>query len=203
MKTMNCWHHLEYMNYGTHPEKIIKCHHLHWKFVDKIKKKQSSLGNLKWMKYKRQKNPIILSRNDTLTRFIIQEMHCWLLDSSPAHTLAEIQNKYEIPKERMEVKKILKKCLIYACHHGGPHNMKPMGPWLKMKVKELPAFKHTGLDYFGPLHIKQNKERKKTWLCIFTCITVRAIHLELIEDNSCWYWKDLWHAEKTKQDNIR
>ena len=133
------------------------------------------------MKYKRQKNPMMMN-----------------MGNKSAHILTEIQNKYWLPKERMEVKKILKKCLLYACHHGGPCNMKPMVPWLKMKVKESPAFKHTGLDSFGPLHIKQNKERKKTWLCIFTCITVRAIHHELMDGNSCWCWKDLWQAEKNQ-----
>ena len=38
--------------------------------------------------------------------------------------------------------------------------MKPMAPWPKSKVTESPAFEHTGLDYFGALYIKQNKERK-------------------------------------------
>ena len=60
--------------------------------------------------------------------------------------------------------------------------MKPMAPWPKSKVTESPAFEQTGLDYFEPLHIKQNKERKKAWVCIFACITVRAIHHELVED---------------------
>ena len=60
--------------------------------------------------------------------------------------------------------------------------MKPMAPRPKSKVTESPAFKNTGLDYFGPLYIKQHKERKKACVSIFTCITVRAIHLELVED---------------------
>ena len=60
--------------------------------------------------------------------------------------------------------------------------MKPMAPWPKSKMTESPVFEHTGLNYFRPLYIKQNKERKKAWVCIFTCITVIAIHLELVED---------------------
>ena len=38
------------------------------------------------------------------------------------------------------------------------------------------------LDYFALLYIEQNKERKKVWVCISTCMTVRAIHLEIVED---------------------
>ena len=59
--------------------------------------------------------------------------------------------------------------------------MKPMAPWSKIKVNESPACKHTIWDYFGLLCIKQDKQIKKVWVCIFTCITVRAIHFELVE----------------------
>ena len=38
------------------------------------------------------------------------------------------------------------------------------------------------MDYFGPLYEKNGTVRSKAWTCIFTCITVRAIHLELVED---------------------
>ena len=59
--------------------------------------------------------------------------------------------------------------------------MKPMAPWSEIKVNESPACEHTIWDYFGLLCIKQDKQIKKVWVCIFTCITVRAIHFELVE----------------------
>ena len=48
----------------------------------------------------------------TLTRLIIEDIHCRLVHRSSSHTFAQIQNKYWIPKARTEVKKILKKYLI-------------------------------------------------------------------------------------------
>ena len=59
-----------------------------------------------------------------------------------------------------------------------------MAPWTKNKVTESTPFEQTGLDYFESLYIKQNNERKKAWVCIFTCITLRAIHPELVEDRT-------------------
>ena len=56
------------------------------------------------------------------------------------------------------------------------------GPLAKIKVNESPAFTNTGLDYFGPLYVKNGTVRSKVGECIFTCIAVRAIHLELVED---------------------
>ena len=102
-------------------------------------------------------NPILLPRKDTPARLIIEDIHRRLLHSGPYHTLAQIRIKYWIPKGRMEVNKLLKKCLIGVRHQGGPCKMKPMAPWPKSKVTESLAFEHTGFDYLGPLHIKQNK----------------------------------------------
>ncbi|VDP43371.1 unnamed protein product, partial [Heligmosomoides polygyrus] len=46
-------------------------------------------------------------------------------------------------------------------------------------------FENIGLDYLGPLLIRtdDNKDRK-TWVCLFTCMSTRAVHLELVVDNT-------------------
>ena len=61
--------------------------------------------------------------------------------------------------------------------------MPPMSPWPKNKLTQSAPFKHTGLDYFGPLYVKsQNREKKKVWVCLFTCVVERAVHLEIVDD---------------------
>lgn len=42
----------------------------------------------------------------------------------------------------------------------------------------LPPFSYTGIDCFGPLLVKHGRKREKRYGCIFTCLNVRAIHLE-------------------------
>ena len=61
-----------------------------------------------------------------------------------------------------------------------------MPPWPKERVVEALPFEYTGIDYFGPLYIKQyaNGDKTKVWVCLFTCMVVRAIHLELVEGMS-------------------
>lgn len=45
-------------------------------------------------------------------------------------------------------------------------------------------FSYTGLDYFGPLHVTIGRRNEKRWVALFTCLTVRAVHLELARDLS-------------------
>lgn len=42
----------------------------------------------------------------------------------------------------------------------------------------------TRLDYFGPLYIRSTNGRQKVWVCLFTCMITRAVHLELIQNMS-------------------
>ena len=48
-----------------------------------------------------------------------------------------------------------------------------------------PVFANTTLDLFGPFEIKiAPRTIKEAWCCIFTCMTSRAIHLELYTEKS-------------------
>ena len=44
-----------------------------------------------------------------------------------------------------------------------------------------PPFTNTGVDFFGPLVIKQGRKRIKRWVSLFTCMTVTCVHLEVVE----------------------
>ena len=39
---------------------------------------------------------------------------------------------------------------------------------------------HTGCDYFGPIFYKEVRNERKAWGLLFTCLTVRAIHVEIV-----------------------
>ena len=129
-------------------------------------------------------SPILLPRREHFTKLLIEDQHNTIHHSGTAHTLAAIRQRFWIPQGRAEVKSILRRCLTCIKHQGGPYRAKPMAPWPKSKVTESKAFLNTGLDYFGPLFVKQGKNQLKYWVCLFTCVTTRAIHLELVEGMS-------------------
>ena len=44
---------------------------------------------------------------------------------------------------------------------------------------DQPPFGHVGIDYFGPFNVRQTRSTVKRYGCVFTCLTVRAIHIEI------------------------
>ena len=59
--------------------------------------------------------------------------------------------------------------------------MPKLADWPKERINKAASFTYTGLDYIGPFYVKENKD-KKVWVCIFTCVTVLAVHLEIVDD---------------------
>ncbi|KRY08838.1 hypothetical protein T12_8353, partial [Trichinella patagoniensis] len=54
----------------------------------------------------------------------------------------------------------------------------------KMRTSETFPFENTGLDFIGSLHIDREDGCTKVYICLFTCMVTRSIHLELLSDLS-------------------
>ena len=52
-------------------------------------------------------------------------------------------------------------------------------PKERLMPEELP-FAHLGLDYFGPRYVRQGRSNVKRYGCLFTCLAVRAVHIEVV-----------------------
>ena len=46
------------------------------------------------------------------------------------------------------------------------------------RLKEVKPFQHVGIDCFGPFYIKQGRHEVKRYGCVFTCMNMRAVHIE-------------------------
>lgn len=50
------------------------------------------------------------------------------------------------------------------------------------RAEPLPPFTYCGMDCFGPFHTKQGHKEQKRYGLLFTCLSSRAVHIEMLED---------------------
>lgn len=126
--------------------------------------------------------PLLLPKLHRYTDLIVQSHHQRAMHTGCSQTLSLIRQKYWIPQGRTVVKRVLKGCTICRRHEGGPYRMPLMPPIPTERVSVSSPFTYTGVDYFGPLYMKTTREAQKVWVCLYTCMVTRAIHLEMMYD---------------------
>ena len=126
----------------------------------------------------------ILPRHEYYTRLIIQEVHERLIHAGISHTLSSLRQEYWISQGRAEVRACLYRCLICRHHEGPSFSLPRMPPWPRQRVAESLPFQFIGLDYLGPVFVKKGAVMTKMWICLFTCLAIRAVHLEWVRSLS-------------------
>ena len=127
------------------------------------------------------KAPIYLPRKNYWAKLLVKEFHQKLFHAESSHTLSQIRNRYWIPQGRAIVRNVIYHCGICRKNHGDPFKMPKMSPWPTKKLSESAPFTYKGLDYLGPFYVKENLS-KRVWICFFTCVAVKAVHLEVADD---------------------
>jgi len=133
------------------------------------------------------KHPIILPANHHITDLIILHCHAMTGHAGIERTLAETRQVFWIVKGRATVRRVLSKCITCKKLRAQPVSQF-MGDLPKDRVTPNEApFTRVGVDYFGPFLVKRARSELKRYGCIFTCLSTRAIHLEVshsLETNS-------------------
>ena len=113
---------------------------------------------------------------------VILKYHRQLLHAGAKHTLAAVRDQYWILQGRSAVQSCIRQCLICIHWEGGPFKTPPFAPFPKslLQIDDKP-FLYVGLDYLGPLLVNNEQRLIKNWICLFTCLKIRAVHLELVE----------------------
>ena len=130
------------------------------------------------------KHPVLLPQKDRFTHLLIDRSHIRILHTGISQTLNEIRLKYWIPHGRATVRSRLKRCNVCRKVEGGPYKLPNMAPLPQSRVTDSTPFSKVGVDYMGPLYIKENNVSTKIWICLFSCLVTRAVHLELVQDMS-------------------
>ena len=83
------------------------------------------------------------------------------------------------------MKRILGECVTCRKLIGKPFSAPPTAVLPGFRVKEGPPFSRVGIDFAGPLYVKEKSgQMSKAYVAIFSYCVTRAVHLELVEDLS-------------------
>ncbi|XP_062558174.1 uncharacterized protein LOC134223053 [Armigeres subalbatus] len=123
--------------------------------------------------------PIILPKEHLVTRLLLQWYHRRFLHANGETVVNEVRQRFHVPALRAQVRKAAKSCHECKVKKAVPEvpRMAPL-PAARLKPYERP-FSYVGLDYFGPIAVRVNRSTVKRWIALFTCLTTRAVHLEI------------------------
>lgn len=134
-----------------------------------------------------QKHPILLPRSHRLTELLIDDFHQHHKHPGATTLQSIIQQQYWILASRQIIKSRLRTCI--ACYRLRPRGIQPlMGDLPKFRLQQVKPFTITGVDYAGPISLKASSTRRtlpcQAYICLFVCMTTKALHLELASDLS-------------------
>ena len=124
-------------------------------------------------------NPIILHGKNKLTEDLITETHKLHGHMGRETIMSAIRSKYWIVSLNSVIKRILFNYTTCRRLNGQP-SLQKMAPLPSDRLaSDEPAFTRAGTDFFGPFEVKNGRKLEKRYGVIFTCLSSRAMHLEM------------------------
>ncbi|XP_038062578.1 uncharacterized protein LOC119733069 [Patiria miniata] len=125
------------------------------------------------------KHPIILPSNHKVTELVIIHHHLLVGHSGVGMTWSSLREKFWVVRGGATVRRVIGNC--FECKkRNAPLRQQFMGDLPAARVTpDNPPFTSVGVDYFGPVYVKQGRSHIKRYGCIFTCLSMRVVHLEV------------------------
>lgn len=126
------------------------------------------------------KRPIILDGRHQVTKLLVLREHCAAGHANRERVTNDLRQRYWIIHLRPTVRTIERNCAYCKKQKGTPQTPATGDlPHARLDPFHRP-FTNCGVDYFGPMMVKVGRRREKRWGALFTCLTSRAVHLELV-----------------------
>lgn len=131
------------------------------------------------------KHPIILHGDGQLAHLLALEAHARTLHGGTQQCVQYIRQRFWILKLRKAVKRVSRKCI--PCFRQRREVAEQlMGDLPHARVVAGHAFESVGVDYFGPIEVKERvgrcKKVYKAHVALFVCMKSRGVYLDLVTD---------------------
>ena len=134
------------------------------------------------------KQPILLPKNQKFSELVVIKAHNEVKHRGLKETLNEIRKEFWISQPRNFIKRIISDCSSCRYYEGAPYAYPDSGPLPRERVSKENAFTNIGIDYAGPVYVKNiydsDGSTYKAWIAIVTCASSQAMYLDLVTDCS-------------------
>lgn len=121
------------------------------------------------------KRPIVLSKDQHIATLILRHTHQQLGHSGRNFTLSKLRRKYWSTSANSAIRKIIFDCCTCRRYTAKAGEQK----MADLPMERILPFTNVGVDYFGPIVVKRGRSLCKCYGVIFTCLSSRAVHLEV------------------------
>ena len=130
--------------------------------------------------------PILIPRDRETAKLLVLDAHQIVKHDGVKETLAQLRSQYWIVRGRQYVRKIIARCSTCARFEGRNYEPPRPPPLPKFRVSDDSAFTRIGIDFVGPVYVKNiyghENETHKAYILLITCASTRGVHLELVPD---------------------
>lgn len=134
-----------------------------------------------------RKHPILVAKRSHLALLICRRWHRITCHSGPRVMISLILRQYWIVAIRSVVHTVLTNCSVCVRLTAKP-SQPMMADLPAARVQQLRPFARVGVDYAGPLQMRELRLRKsrsyKVYIAVFVCFSVKAVHLEVVSELS-------------------
>ena len=141
-----------------------------------------STGRIKWLVEVDfdVKHPIVLDACHAYVKLFLRHNHVKHHHQGIDYLRAKIQERYTILKIRSSLPSINPNCV--TCRKFRAATIQPIMADFPVErlAYQCPPFTNTGVDYFAPFYVSVRRTTEKRWGFLFTCLTTRAVHVEIV-----------------------
>lgn len=133
-----------------------------------------------------EKNPIILPGRHHISTLLIRHFHDQVKHQGRLFTEGALRTAgFWLINGKRSISSVIHKCVVCRKLRGMTQTQK-MADLPEERLSPSPPFTYVGLDIFGSFTVTARRTRgghaeSKRWAILFTCMSTRAIHIEVVE----------------------
>ena len=125
------------------------------------------------------KHQVILPKMHPVVKLIVQFYHELSGHSGREHVAAMTRQRYWIIGVKQAARFVKKQCFTCRRMYSKPVSQQMADLPFDRTAMNQPPFSYVGVDFFGPFMVKIGRSEVKRYGCLFTCLTIRAVHIEV------------------------